>query len=185
MNLAATGKTTLWYALSIRACPLADFCRSIQDLQSSKMRDIGIAYFYLRRGTSFAVVQMLQFWIVQLAVQCGSLPSDLLSKESSIQQWYSLPPLAETSYSAWKDCLQSLLASLLIKFPRTFLLFDGLDQIKFTQKRAGVIETLQVLLEQDFGNISIAIFCRPDSYLEPLLQLADVFIELTPMEPRP
>lgn len=147
------------------------------------MRDIGIAYFYLRIGTFFPVVQMLQFLIVQLAVQCGSLPSDLLSKESSIQQWYSLPPLAETSYSAWKDCLQSLLASLLIKFRRTFLLFDGLDQIKFTQNRAGMIETLQVLLEQDFGNISIAIFSRPDSYLEPLLQLADVSIKLTPMEP--
>ena len=52
-----------------------------------------------------------------------------------------------------------------------------------TQNQAEVIETLQVLLEQDLGNISIAIFSKPDSCLGPLLQLADVSIKLTPMEP--
>ena len=148
------------------------------------MRDIGIACFYLRAwfSTPFAVIQMLQFLIVQLAAQCESLPSDLLSNNTTIQGRYSLPPLEEehASLSAWTKCMQSLLASLLIKFRRTFLVIDGLDELP-SKKR--VIETLKVLLEQDLGNISIAIFSRPTSYLEPLLQLADVSIKLTPMEP--
>ena len=151
------------------------------------MRDIGIAFFYLRAhfSTPFAVIQMLQFLIIQLAAQCKSLPSDLLSENTTIQGRYSLPPPEEihASLSAWTNCMQSLLASLLIKFRRTFLVIDGLDELPSIMSRAGVIETLQVLLEQDLGNISIAISSRPTSYLEPLLQLADVSIKLTPMEP--
>ena len=133
----------------------------------------------------FLVIQMLRFWIVQLAAQCESLPPDLLSKDTTIQERYSLPPLEDkdASLSAWTDCMQSLLASLLIKFRRTFLVIDGLDEIPSGKNRAGVSETLQVLLEQDLGNISIAIFSRRTIYLEPLLQLADVSIKLTPMEP--
>ena len=46
-----------------------------------------------------------------------------------------------------------------------------------------MIEFLQEVLEQDFGNVSIAIFSRPFSSLEPLLQLADVSIRVTQLEP--
>ena len=150
------------------------------------MRDIGIAFFYLRGRffNPFFVIQILQFWILQLAAQCESLPSDLLSKDTTVQERYSLPPLEDkdASLSAWTNCMQSLLASLLTKFRRTFLVIDGLDELPY-RRAAEVIETLQVLLEQDLGNISIAIFSGPTSYLEPLLQLADVSIKLTPMEP--
>ena len=48
-----------------------------------------------------------------------------------------------------------------------------------------MIETLQVLLGQDLGNISIDIVSRPASFLEPLLQLADVSMKLTQIEPDP
>ena len=151
------------------------------------MRDIGIAYFYLRShfSTPFVVTQMLQFLIVQLAAQCESLPSDLLSKDTTIQGRYSLPPLEKNHASllAWIDCMQSLLASLLTKFRRTFLVIDGLDELPSVTSRDEGIEALRVLLEQDLGNISIAIFSRPTSRLKPLLQLADVSIKLTPMEP--
>ena len=42
---------------------------------------------------------------------------------------------------------------------------------------------LQKILEQDFGNVSIGIFSRPSSFLDPLLQLADVSIRLARFEP--
>ncbi|KAK0512956.1 hypothetical protein JMJ35_004973 [Cladonia borealis] len=43
----------------------------------------------------------------------------------------------------------------------------------------------QTLLEQDFGNVSIAIFSRPERYLDPILDLADVSIRLLKAEPSP
>ena len=149
------------------------------------MRDVGIAYFYLKHGfsTPFAVIQMLQFLIVQLAAQCGSLPSGLLSKGFTVQKWYNLPPLEYAGLPAWTHCLRSLLASLLTKFRRTFLLVDGLNERTTPWNQTAMTETLRILLEQDLGNISIAIFSRSASCPEPLLQLADVSIKLTPIEP--
>ncbi len=45
------------------------------------------------------------------------------------------------------------------------------------------MELLQEVLEQDFGNISMAVFSRPHSSLETLLQIADVSVQLTQFEP--
>ena len=44
---------------------------------------------------------------------------------------------------------------------------------------------IQSLLEQDFGNVSVAIFSRPERSLEPILDLADVSIRLLKAEPSP
>ena len=149
------------------------------------MKDFGIAYFYTRAifDDPYPVVQILQFMIVQLAAQCGSLPEGILSGTPTIQKRYNLPLISNASRTAWTRCLRSLLASLLIRFRRTFHLIDGLDEMLATQNQAEAIETLQVLLEQDLANISIAIFSRPVSCLEPLLQLADVSVKLTQVEP--
>ena len=49
----------------------------------------------------------------------------------------------------------------------------------------GICATIQPLLEQDFGNVSIAIFSRPGRYLDPILDLADVSIRLLEAEPSP
>ena len=42
---------------------------------------------------------------------------------------------------------------------------------------------LQDILEQDFGDVSVAIFSEPDRSLEPLLEIADVSVRLTQIEP--
>ena len=47
----------------------------------------------------------------------------------------------------------------------------------------GIAKSLQEILEQDFGNVSIAIFSTPKPLLESLLQLSDVTIKLTQLEP--
>ena len=149
------------------------------------MRDIGIACFYIRARfhNPFFVIQMLQFLIVQLAAQCESLPSDLLSKDTTIQERYSLPPLDYVSFGAWADCLLSLLLSLLVRFRRTFFMIDGPNETRTTSDFKNTVKILQEILLQDFGNVSVAVFSRPESRLEPLLQLADVSIQLTQMEP--
>ena len=41
----------------------------------------------------------------------------------------------------------------------------------------------QSLLQQDFGNVSIAIFSRPERYSDPIFDLADVSIRLLKAEP--
>ena len=76
-----------------------------------------------------------------------------------------------------------MLQSLFTKFRRTFLFIDGLNELDGSQYVELVIELLQEVLEQDFGDVSIAIFSRPRRLLEPLLQLADVSIRVTRLEP--
>ena len=146
------------------------------------MSDIGVAYFYVRHN-KLPIVTILQFWIVQLAAQCGSLPSGLLSEASTIQKQYALPQLDSVSLGAWTDCLLSLLVSLLVRFRRTFLIIDAPNEMMTPSDIETTVRTLQKILQQDFGNVSVAVFSRPDSRLEPLLQLADVSIKLTQVKP--
>ena len=44
---------------------------------------------------------------------------------------------------------------------------------------------IRALLEQDFGNVNIAIFSRPNRSVNPILDLADVSIRLLKAEPSP
>lgn len=45
------------------------------------------------------------------------------------------------------------------------------------------MEFLQDILEQDFGDVSVATFSKPDRSLEPLLEIADVSVRLTQIAP--
>ena len=185
-----TGKTTLWYVPPTPASSSRfnfSSCRIIQDLQSSSNGDVGIAYYYFGGdiNNSLYMIRPLQFWILQLASQCQSLPSELLSQDLYFQKLVDLPESKSDKryYSGWEAPLRSLLAPLFTKFRRTFFLIDGLDEIVDAEASATIVGTLQHFLEQDFGNVSIAIFSRPIDTLEPLLQLADVSIRVTQVEP--
>ena len=157
-------------------------CRVIQDLQSSEDSDVGIAFYYFGAGDSreFAIVRLLQYWIIQLATQCGSIPQVVPSGKLTAQQLRPQRAIREDNYQAWIDFLRSLLLSLFTIFRRTFLFIDGLDESRYIHR---FIPLLKDVLEQDFGNVSIAVFSRPLPELEPLLQLADVTIRLTQFEP--
>ena len=113
---------------------------------------------------------------------------------------YNLPQLAPDinpqNIRAWEVRLRSVLQSLFTTSRRTFLLIDGLneltDEVSQTDELDDIIgsryakhmvEFLQEVLEQDFGNVSIAVFSRPLKLLEPLVQFADVSIRLTQLEP--
>ena len=119
---------------------------------------------------------LLQFWIVQLASQCQSPPVGLLTKKLTAIEFCKSYPLAKT-LELWQSFLGSVLVSLLPNFRRTFLLID--DPIWSPH----IVSVLKNVLEQDFGNVSMAVFCEPRSSLEPLLENADVSIRLTQIEP--
>lgn len=157
-------------------------CRVIQDLQSSEDSDVGIAYYYFGAGDSreFAIIRLLQYWIIQLATQCGSIPQVVPSGKLTAQQLRPQREIRENKYQAWIDFLRSLLLSLFTIFRRTLLFIDGLDESRYTHR---FLPLLKDVLEQDFGNVSIAVFSRPLPELEPLLQLADVTIRFTQFEP--
>ena len=134
------------------------------------------------------VIALLRFWIAQLALQCEHLPSGVLSQAMTLSEQYNLPQRWNDRYSqlAWEAGLRSVLQSLFTKFQRTFLFIDGLSEFNdgfdfYCNKRT--VEFLHRVLEEDFGNVSIAIFTRPLSFLEPLLQLADVSIRVSRLEP--
>jgi hypothetical protein len=117
---------------------------------------------------------MLKFWIMQLALQLRVLPaSDAL--------W----PLEEYS----RQQLEEILMSLLPRFRRTFIFVDGIEKDFNLYWENGEITTvvalLRNLLEQDHGNVSIAIFSRYkyEASLDPLLNLADVSVRVSTIEP--
>ena len=163
-------------------------CRVVQDLQKSNNGDFGIAYYYCQPyeySHEDTVIQLLRFWIIQLALQCECLPSGLLSEAVTLVEQYSLPQRGNETDSqlAWEAALRSVLQSLFTKFRRTFLFIDDLSYFNGFDHNMRTVDFFQKILEQDFGNVSIAIFSRPLSLLEPLLQLADVSIRLAKIEP--
>ena len=103
----------------------------------------------------------------------------------TLVEQYRLPQLSDETYSqlAWEFALRSVLQSLFTNFRRTFLFIDGLSEFNGFDFNKRTVEFLQEVLEQDFGNVSIAIFSRPLGTLEPLLELADVSIRVTQFEP--
>jgi len=114
---------------------------------------------------------VLKFEIMQLALQLRALPtSDSLwtFKENSRQR------------------LEEILMSLLPKFRRTFFFVDGLNHnyVKIGEVIT-VVAMLQNLLEQDYGNISIAIFSRGEhpGLVNHLRNLADVSVRVSTIEP--
>ncbi len=140
-------------------------------------------------------------WMVQLALQCscapsGSVPKSLLQGEPpadagtlQLKSWYR--QRSEHHLHA--------LCSILSLFRRTYIIVDGLDNFSlpslpgkpfihddsFIMRANEISAIIQSLLEQDFGNVSIAIFAKPENYLDPILDLADVSIRLLKAEPSP
>lgn len=84
-----------------------------------------------------------------------------------------------------------ILISLLPEYRRTFFVLDGLDELiridsQGVPANQFIVTILQKLLTQDHSNVSIATFWRPDLVtLNPLLDLADVSIRLSRVEPDP
>lgn len=120
---------------------------------------------------------MLQFWIIQLASQRQSLPVGLLTENLTLKDFCNNIRPAELSDTR-ESCLKFLLFSLLAEFRRTFLLIDV-----FRHSSGIMVNILKDVLQQDLGDVSIAIFSQPDRSLEPLLKIADVAIRLTQIEP--
>lgn len=105
-------------------------CRVIRDLQSSEYRDVGIAYYYFEAGDldRFPIIRLIQFWILQLATQCGSITQVIPSGNLTAQQLRPQRAIRENNYQAWIDFLRSILLLLFTMLRRTFLFVDGLDQ---------------------------------------------------------
>ena len=156
-------------------------CRTIRDLQSSFDSNVGVAYFYcnaISSGFDASYIDIFQFWIIQLASQCQSLPIGLLTEDLTAEDFCNKLPFAQIPEIGGEESyLISVLFSLLPIFRRTFLLIDGFETSR------DIVRLTQDVLEQDLGDVSIAIFSRPDRSLEPLLDIADVSIRLTQIEP--
>ena len=131
----------------------------------------------------------------QLALQCSYVPllwdrdNVLLEKfpaDASISQQNSW-------YRRLNESLLQVLFSILPNFRRTYIIIDGFgsysswtDELGHRWSRANdELNIILSLLEQDFGNVSIAIYSRHDSRLDPILDLADVSIRLLRAEPSP
>ena len=121
---------------------------------------------------------MLQFCIIQLASQCQSLPVGLLTDKLTAEEFCNRIPLAQAPDTR-ESFLKFVLYSLLPNFRRIFLLIDEYNP----HLQPSMVNIVKDILEQDFGNVSIAIYCLPHSTLEPLLEIADVSIRLTQIEP--
>lgn len=86
--------------------------------------------------------------------------------------------------------LLRILISLLPKYRLTFFVLDGFDETGRSlfdppsRSTLLFVNVLEELLVQDYGSVSIAIFSRPMvKVLAPLLDLADVSVRLSSIEP--
>ena len=126
----------------------------------------------------------------QLALQCFCVPSGLgpskvLQGKTPADFSYAC---SEPSCQQYRECFLQTLFSILPNFRGTYIILDGLDtrgegEYSHVRKVKEISAVIQSLLEQDFGNVSIAIFSRPERYLDPLFDLADVSIRLLKAEP--
>ena len=151
---------------------------------------------------------MVPVCTAQLAARCRQVPVNSAFMESRRPQlpsdyreeqhswYYSTFGLLNTpncEVAAYHKQLQEfqnyLLCALLSKFRRTYIIIDGVDVID-RYYNSGLVAAemrglIQSLLEQDFGNVSIAIFSRPTESLTPVIELADVSIHLLKVEAPP
>ena len=160
----------------------------IQDLRNSNSTESGLAYCYLGHSylENIDIEAILPTWMCQLALRCSCVPSGL-SPDMAFQK------LGSSSHQ-YREFLLHALFSILPNFRRTYIILDGLDtcgtgdddsHARMVTETFGVIRSL---LEQDFGNVSIAIFSRPERSLDnpnPIFDLADVSIRLLKAEPSP
>lgn len=146
----------------------------IQDLQDSYGTEVGIAYFDMDNNTT---EDMIPTWMFQLAFQCSCVPLgsgwDTVPTDAPYKHWVSW-------YQRRHVFLLQALFSILPNFRRTYIILDG-----FARRASNEYDSNDIpsLLEQDFGNVSIAIFSRDHKRLDPIMELADVSIRLLKAEP--
>ena len=166
----------------------------IEDLQNSYGTEVGVAYCFVSRiwsrGTGPGTI--VGTWMFQLALRSSCVPSGLAWNK--VLQGKPPADASHAQQESWcpqyREYLLHALFSILPNFRRTYIVLDGLDTRgggdDSSVKRAKEISTIiQPLLEQDFGNVSIAIFSRPERCLDPIFDLADVSIRLLEAEPSP
>ena len=135
---------------------------------------------------------IIPIWMYQLGLRCSCVPSGLAAHEVLKEKPPADASLAQLE--AWHqqhgEYLLHALFSILSKFRRTYILIDGLehwgrneDDSFFERRVTEISAMLQSLLQQDFGNVSIAIFSRPERHLDHIFDLADVSIRLLKAEP--
>jgi len=115
-------------------------------------------------GRQWSPYDTLRFWIMQLALQLRIVPhaSSILARSTSEER-----------------ALMKVLMSLLSQFRRTFFVIDGLYKT-YSQ----MLAILGRILEQDYGNVSVAVFHGEfNSPLESLTKFADVSIHVSAIEP--
>lgn len=174
----------------------------IQDIQktySSYRPDVGIAYFYVPATVDAKLGEtglgaIVPTWMFQLGSRCSCVPSGLDPHKVLQEKPPADAPHAqlESWYQQYCECLLQALFPILSNFRRTYIILDGLDfgagvdDDSLAERRVKEISAIiQSLLEQDFGNVSIAIFSRRGRNLDPIFDLADVSIRLLKAEPLP
>lgn len=162
----------------------------IQDLQNIRSTEVGVAYCYLCPDLPLNIIAT---WMFQLALQCSCVPSGSAPNKALQER---LPADAsKEQQNAWDQHHENFLQaffSILSNFRRTYIILDGLEfrevwtgdgdyelRVKYAH------DIIPALLEQDFGNVSIAVFSSLDKHLKPVLELADVSIRLLKAEPSP
>ena len=164
----------------------------IQDLQNICDTEVGVAYCYLG---PIPPANITPTWMFQLALQCscvllGSAPNNVSQAElpanaSKKQQ--------DSWYQRHQESFHQALFSILSNFRRTYIVLDGLikgtfwngDEHHGSEMVMHALKIIPSLLEQDFGNVSIAIFSRVHTALASITDLADVSIRLLKAEPSP
>lgn len=130
----------------------------------------------------------------QLALQCACVPVGL-APNNVLQE--NLPADASNEqrnswYQRYHESLLQALLSILPNFRRTYIIVDGwfescvFSNDEWGHRRGRAKDELNIipsLLEQDFGNVSIAIFSRLKSSIASITDLADVSIRLLKAEP--
>lgn len=171
----------------------------IQDLHNTYGTEVGVAYFYVSRPAGYATEDtglgaIVPTWMFQLGLRCSCVPSGLDPHKVLQEKPPADAPHAqlESWYQQYREYLLQALFPVLFNFRRTYIILDGLDfgagvddDLLVESRVKEISAIIQSLLEQDFGNVSIAIFSRRGRNLDPIFDLADVSIRLLKAEPSP
>ena len=121
----------------------------------------------------------MQFYIVQLAFQAQCLPENLIISGMNSELDDFEDGKADFSKT---ELLIALLESMITKFRRLFILLDDVS-VKLLNEEP-IPDFLRRLLEQDLGNVSVAIFRHPFALLHQKFDIADVSIRLIDVQYR-
>ena len=146
----------------------------IEDIRTSRNDAIGLAYCYFTTNL-YDIEAMLRIFIIQLVSQCRYLPSDL--KSTVIAERDRPDGTRSTEFS-------DILISLFPYFKRTYLVIDGMHELQKLGLERG-LDIIQTLLEQSFGDVSIAVFDRASRDPNRLLELVDISVRLLDVQPKP